>query len=163
MVANNSTTLKVTLPSDQEIVLTREFDFPRDLVFEAFTKPEHIAQWWGPRGTTVPSCHMDFRPGGNWRFVSRDTDGNEFGFRGEIREVVPPERIVQTFEFEGMPGHVSVETLRLEDLGGRTRMTVTSRFDSVMDRDGMLQSGMEKGAAEAYDRLSEYLQTLATH
>jgi len=161
MVANNSTTLKVTLPSDQEIVLTREFDFPRDLVFEAFTRPEHIAQWWGPRGTTVPSCQMDFRAGGKWRFVSRDADGNEFGFRGEIREVVPPERIVQTFEFEGMPGHVSVETLRLEDLGGRTRMTVTSRFDSVMDRDGMLQSGMEKGAAESYDRLSEYLQTLA--
>ena len=161
MVANNSTTLKVTLPSDQEIVLTREFDFPRDLVFEAFTRPEHIAQWWGPRGTTVPSCQMDFRAGGKWRFVSRDADGNEFGFRGEIREVVPPERIVQTFEFEGMPGHVSVETLHLEDLGGRTRMTVTSRFDSVMDRDGMLQSGMEKGAAESYDRLSEYLQTLA--
>ena len=163
MVANNSTTLKVTLPSDQEIVLTREFDFPRDLVFEAFTKPEHIARWWGPRGTTVPSCQMDFRAGGKWRFVSRDADGNEFAFRGEIREVVPPERIVQTFEFEGMPGHVSVETLRLEDLGGRTRVTVTSRFDSVMDRDGMLQSGMEKGAAESYDRLSEYLQTLATH
>ena len=161
MVANNSTTLKVTLPSDQEIVLTREFDFPRDLVFEAFTRPEHIAQWWGPRGTTVPSCQMDFRAGGKWRFVSRDADGNEFGFRGEIREVVPPERIVQTFEFEGMPGHVSVETLRLEDLGGRTRMTVTSQFDSVMDRDGMLQSGMEKGAAESYERLSEYLQTLA--
>ena len=131
MVANNSTTLKVTLPSDQEIVLTREFDFPRDLVFEAFTRPEHIAQWWGPRGTTVPSCHMDFRPGGNWRFVSRDADGNEFGFKGEIREVVPPERIVQTFEFEGMPGHISVETLRLEDLGGRTRITVTSRISTV--------------------------------
>ena len=161
MVANNSTTLKVTLPSDQEIVLTREFDFPRDLVFEAFTRPEHIAQWWGPRGTTVPSCQMDFRAGGKWRFVSRDADGNEFGFRGEIREVVPPERIVQTFEFEGMPGHISVDTLRLEDLGGRTRMTVTSQFDSVMDRDGMLQSGMEKGAAESYERLSEYLQTLA--
>ncbi len=161
MVANNRSTLTVTLPSDREIVLTREFDFARDLVFEAFTKPEHIAQWWGPRGTTVPSCDMDFRPGGNWRFVSRDAEGNEFGFRGEIREVVPPERIVQTFEFEGMPGHISVETLRLEDLGGRTRMTVTSRFDSVMDRDGMLQSGMEKGAAESYDRLSEYLQTLA--
>ena len=161
MVTNNSSTLTVTLPSDREIVLTREFDFPRDLVFEAFTRPEHIAQWWGPRGTTVPSCQMDFRAGGKWRFVSRDADGNEFGFRGEIREVVPPERIVQTFEFEGMPGHISVDTLRLEDLGGRTRMTVTSQFDSVMDRDGMLQSGMEKGAAESYERLSEYLQTLA--
>jgi uncharacterized protein YndB with AHSA1/START domain len=160
MVANNSSTLTVTLPSDREIVLTREFDFPRDLVFEAFTKPEHIAQWWGPRGTSVPLCEQDFRTGGKWRFVSRDADGNEAAFRGEIREIVPPERIVQTFEWEGLPGHISVDTLHLEDLGGRTRMTVTSRFDSVQDRDGMLQSGMEKGAAESYERLSEYLQTL---
>jgi uncharacterized protein YndB with AHSA1/START domain len=161
MVANNRSTLTVTLPSDREIVLTREFDFPRDLVFEAFTKPEHLAQWWGPRGTTVPLCEQDFRPGGKWRFVSRDADGNEAAFRGEIREIVPPERIVQTFEWEGLPGHISVDTLHLEDLGGRTRMTVTSRFDSVQDRDGMLQSGMEKGASESYERLSEYLQTLA--
>src|ERR671935_3037718 len=100
---------------------------------------------------------MDFRPGGTWRFVERAADGNDYGFRGQIREIVPPERIVQTFEFEGMPGHVSVETMVLEDLdqGSRTRLTVTSVFDSVEDRDAMLSSGMETGAAEAYARLDE--------
>jgi uncharacterized protein YndB with AHSA1/START domain len=103
---------------------------------------------------------MDFRPGGKWRFVERDKQGNEWGFRGEVREVVSPERVVQTFEWEGLPGHISVETMRLEDLGGRTRITVTSVFDSVEDRDGMLQSGMEQGAGESYDRLETYLQSL---
>lgn len=161
MVADNRSALKVALPSDREIQLTREFDAPRELVFKAFSGPEHLSKWWGPRGTTLPVAEMDFRPGGRWRFVSSDTEGNQAAFRGEIREIVPPERIVQTFEWEGLPGHVSVETLNLEDLGGRTRITITSRFDSVEDRDGMLQSGMEKGAAESYDRLAEYLLTLA--
>lgn len=161
MVAHNSSTLTVTLPSEREITLTREFDAPRDLVFKAFTKPEHVAQWWGQRGSTLVVCDMDFRPGGAWRFVERAADGNEYGFRGELREIDPPERIVQTFEWEGLPGHISVETMVLEDLGGRTRLTVTSVFDSVEDRDGMLQSGMEKGAGETYDRLAEYLQRLA--
>jgi uncharacterized protein YndB with AHSA1/START domain len=158
---SSASSLTVSLPSDRQIVLSREFDAPRELVFEAFTRPEHLARWWGPRGSTVHIDQHDVRPGGRWRFISRDSDGNEFVFRGEIREVVPPERIVQTFEFEPMPGHISVETLRLEDLGGRTRITVTSQFDSVEDRDGVLQSGMEKGAAESYDRLAEYLQTMA--
>jgi uncharacterized protein YndB with AHSA1/START domain len=94
--------------------------------------------------------------------VERAKDGPESGFRGEVREIVPPERIVQTFEWEGLPGHISVETMQLEDLGGRTRITVTSVFDSVEDRDGMLQSGMEQGAGESYDRLEAYLQTLVT-
>jgi uncharacterized protein YndB with AHSA1/START domain len=161
MNAHSSSALTVTLPSDREIVLSREFDAPRALVFEAMSKPEHIARWWGPRGMTTPVCEMDFRPGGSWHFVQRDADGTEYGFHGEIRDIRPPERIVQTFEFEGMPGHVSVETLTLEDLGGRTRMMVRSVFDSVEDRDGMLQSGMEKGASESYDRLAEYLPTMA--
>ena len=161
MVARNSSTLTVTLPSEREITLTREFDAPRELLFEAFSKPEHVAQWWGQKGSTLVACDMDFRPGGAWRFVERAADGNEYGFRGQIREIVPPERIVQTFEFEGMPGHISVETMVLEDLGGRTRLTVTSAFDSVQDRDGMLQSGMEKGAGESYDRLAEYVRKLA--
>jgi uncharacterized protein YndB with AHSA1/START domain len=153
-------TLTVTLPSDLEIQLTRDFDAPRELVFEAFSKPEHLTNWWGPAGSTATLCELDFRPGGAWRIVERDADGSEWGFHGEIREIVRPERIVQTFEFEGMPGHVSIETLVLEDVGGRTRMTVRSAFDSVEDRNGMLQSGMEKGASESYDRLAEYLQTL---
>ena len=104
---------------------------------------------------------MDFRPGGRWRFVLRDMDGNEFGFRGEYREIVPPERIVWTFEFDGMPGHVSVETLVFEEHDGKTTLTGTSVFDSKEDRDGMLQSGMEEGAAETWDRLAEYLPKLS--
>lgn len=163
MATSNSSTLTVTLPSDREIVLSRVFDAPRELVFEAFSKPEHVAHWWGQKNSTLASCEIDFRPGGTWRFVERDANGNEFGFHGEIRDIAPPERIVQTFEFEGMPGHVSVETMVLDDLdqGRRTRVTVTSRFDSVEDRDGMLQSGMEQGASESYDRLAEYLRVLA--
>jgi uncharacterized protein YndB with AHSA1/START domain len=161
MVTHNSPRLTVSLPSPREITLTREFQAPRELVFEAFSKAEHLAHWWGQKDSTLAVCEMDFRPGGAWRLVEHAADGNEYAFRGEVREIVPPERIVQTFEFEGMPGHISVETLVLEDLGGRTRMTVTSVFDSVEDRDGMLQSGMETGAGESYDRLEAYLQTLA--
>jgi uncharacterized protein YndB with AHSA1/START domain len=153
-----SSTLTVTLPSDKEIVLTREFDAPRDLVFRAFSSCDHLKHWWGQAGSTITECRMEFRPGGAWRMVERDAGGQEWGFRGEIREVVPPEKIVQTFEFDGMPGHVSVETLVLEDLGGtRTRLVTTSLFSSVEDRDGMIQSGMEKGASESYARLAEYL------
>ena len=153
--------LTVTTPSDREIVLSREFDAPRALVFEALSKPEHLRHWWGQADSTLVHCEVDFRPGGRWRFVERDKDGQEWGFRGEVREIVPPERIVQTFEWEGLPGHISVETMQLEDLSGRTRITVTSVFDSVEDRDGMLQSGMEQGASESYDRLEAYLRTLA--
>lgn len=173
MVVHNDTSsaLSVTLPSDREIVLRRVFNAPRELVFEALSKPGHLARWWGLRNMTLPVCELDFRPGGAWRFVSRDRDGNEFAFHGEIREIVPPERVVQTFEYEGMPGHVSVETLTLEELkeeqhqdragGTKTRLTIRSLFDSVEDRDGMLQSGMESGAAESYDRLAEFLEALA--
>jgi uncharacterized protein YndB with AHSA1/START domain len=153
-----TSTLTVTLPSDREVVLTREFDAPRELVFRAFTSCEHLKHWWGQAGSSLTHCELDFRPGGAWRIVERDAGGSEWGFHGEVREIDPPERIVQTFEFEGMPGHVSVDTLVLEDLGGnRTRLVTTSVFDSPEDRDGMLQSGMEKGASESYDRLAAYL------
>jgi uncharacterized protein YndB with AHSA1/START domain len=160
MAAGSSSAMSVTLPSDREIVLTRVFDAPRRLVFEALTNCEHLKHWWGPRRYALASCKMDFRPGGAYRIVQRGADGAEFGFRGEYREIVPPERIVQTFEFEGMPGHVSVETLTLVELNGKTTYTSTSVFDSVEDRDGMLNSGMEEGASETMDRLAEYLETL---
>jgi uncharacterized protein YndB with AHSA1/START domain len=153
--------LTVSTPSDREIVLKRDFDAPRELVFTALSKPEHLQHWWGQKGSTMAVCEMDFRPGGTWRFVERDVNGADWGFRGEVREIDPPSRVVQTFEFEGMPGHISVETMVLDDLEGKTRMTVTSVFDSKEDRDGMLQSGMEKGAAESYDRLEAYVATLA--
>ena len=153
--------LTVTTPSDREIVMTRIFDAPRDLVFEAHTSCEHMSRWWGPRRYQISSCQIDFRPGGAWRIVQRGPDGGEHGFRGEFREIVRPERIVWTFEYEGMPGHVSVDTLTLEEQGGKTTLTAISVFDTVQDRDGMLQSGMQEGAAETWDRLDEYLTVLA--
>ena len=103
---------------------------------------------------------MDFRPGGAWRIVHRGSDGEEYGFRGEYREIVPPERIVWTFEFEGMPGHIIVETMTFEEHDGKTTYTSSSVLDSIEDRDGMLESGMESGAAESMDRLDEYLEVL---
>ena len=160
MGKSGSHELKVTTPSDREIVMTRVFDAPRDLVFEAHSSCEHMSNWWGPRKYEVTSCEIDFRPGGTWRMVHRGPDGEDYGFHGEYREIVPPERIVWTFEFEGMPGHVSVETLSLEEQDGKTTLTSTSVFDTVEDRDGMIESGMESGAAESMDRLDEYLETL---
>ena len=154
--------LKVTTPSDREIVMTRVFDAPRDLVFETHTSCEHMSNWWGPRKYEVAKCDIDFRPGGTWRIVHRGPGGEEeeHGFHGEFREIVRPERIVWTFEWEGMPGHVSVDTLTLEEHDGKTTLTATSVFDSAEDRDGMLNSGMESGAAETYERLDEYLEVL---
>lgn len=153
-------TLMVTLPSDREIKMTRVFNAPRELVFEAHTKCEHLEKWWGQRGSPMSVCELDFRPGGKWRFVQKSPAGEEWGFRGEFREIVPPSTIVWTFEFEGMPGHISVDTLTFTEEDGRTTLTAVSTFDSVEDRDGMLQSGMEAGATETWDRLEEYLQTL---
>ena len=156
-----SSALEITLPSDLEIQMTRTFDAPRELVFEAHTSCEHMKHWWGPRRYEVASCEFDFRVGGRWRILHRGPDGEEHGFRGEFREIVRPERIVWTFEYEGMPGHISVETLTLTEDSGRTTLTATSVFDSKEDRDGMLQSGMEEGAAETWDRLAEYVASMA--
>jgi uncharacterized protein YndB with AHSA1/START domain len=153
-------TATVTTPTDREIHIERIFDAPRDKVFAAFTNPELIPEWWGPRGTTTIVDEMDVRPGGNWRFVGRSADGSETAFRGTYREITPPERIVQTFEWEGMPGHVSVETAVFEDLGDRTRLVATSLFHTTEERDGMLHSGMEGGMNETYDRLDEVLARL---
>jgi uncharacterized protein YndB with AHSA1/START domain len=162
MAASASKQLTVTTPSDREIVMTRVFDAPRDLVFEAHTSCEHMSRWWGPRRYEIGSCEIDFRPGGKWRVVHRSIDGGEgeHGFHGEFREIVRPERIVWTFEYEGMPGHVSLDTVTFEEHDGKTTLTARSVFDSVQDRDGMLKSGMESGAAETYERLDEYLAEL---
>ena len=144
-------------PGTHEIVVTRTFDAPRELVFKAFTDPDAVRQWWGLDTTRTIVDELEARPGGRWRFVERDGEGNEWGFHGVYHETVAPERIVNTFEYEGMPGHVLLETIVLEDQDGRTLMTDSSVFQSVADRDGMLQSGMESGAAESMDRLDEYL------
>ena len=161
MTATLSDTFTMTMPSDREIQLTRLFNAPRDLVFKAMTSCEHISKWLGPRSLTMVSCEMDFRPGGSYRYVHRSADGSEFGFHGEVREIDPPRRVVQTFEFELMPGHISVETLTLEEVDGKTKLTVRSLFSSTEDRDGMASSGMEAGVRDSYDRLEEYLPTLA--
>jgi uncharacterized protein YndB with AHSA1/START domain len=161
MATTGSDTLKVTTPSDREIHVTRVFDAPRELVFEAHSSCEHMSNWWGPRKYEIASCELDFRPGGKWRIVHKGPEGqDDQGFRGEFREIVPPERIVWTFEWEGMPGHVSVETLTLEEQDGKTLLTANAVYDTVEDRDGMLQTGMEEGMAETYERLDEYLELL---
>ncbi len=152
--------LTVTTPTEKGIRMTRVFDAPRELVFEAMSSCEHMSNWWGPRKYVVASCEMDFRPGGTWRIVHRAEGEEDQGFRGEFREIVPPERITWTFEWEGMPGHISVETMTLEEEDGKTRVTADSTFDTVEDRDGMIESGMESGAAESYERLDEYLEKL---
>lgn len=160
MAAKSSPALELTLPSDREIVFTRFFDAPRDLVFRAYTDPIAITQWWGPRRYKTTVDKMDVRPGGAWRFVQRGADGKEFVFHGKYREIVPPERIVSTFEFEGMPGHVTVDTLTLEEHEGRTKLTTRSLFQTTEDRDAMLKSGMESGAAESMERLAELLNAM---
>ncbi|HEY0345164.1 MAG TPA: SRPBCC family protein [Solirubrobacteraceae bacterium] len=152
----------VTTPADREIHIERVFDAPRDRVFAVYTDPRLIPEWWGPRDTTTVVDEMDVRPGGSWRFVMRSADGSESGFRGVYREVTPPERIVQTFEWEGMPGHISVETATFEDLGDRTKVTTVSLFHTTEERDGMLGSGMEGGLNETYARLDELLARLAS-
>ena len=117
MAAALERTTRYTLRGDREIVMTRVFDAPRERLFQAYTDPKLIPRWWGPARYTTAVDRMDLRPGGTWRYVHRGADGSEYAFRGEYREIVPPERLVSTFEFEGLPGHVSVDTASFEDLG----------------------------------------------
>jgi uncharacterized protein YndB with AHSA1/START domain len=147
----------LTTPTDREIRIERVLDAPRERVFAVWTDPQLIPEWWGPRGTTTVVDRMDVRPGGSWRFVIRHADGRENGFRGTYREVEPPERIVLTFEWEGLPGHVSVETAVFEELGERTKVIATSLFHTPEERDGMLASDMEGGMNDTYARLDELL------
>jgi len=150
-------TATLTTPGDREIHVERVFDAPRDTVWALMNDPQLIPEWWGPRRMTTTVDRYDFRPGGSWRFVHVDGDGQEHAFRGDFREIEAPERIVRTFEWEGMPGHVSVETATFEDLGEQTRLTVVSVFDDRADRDGMVAAGMERGLQETYRRFDELL------
>jgi uncharacterized protein YndB with AHSA1/START domain len=150
-------------PGKQELFVIREFEAPRELVFRAHTDPEIYARWLGPRGLTTTFETFEPHTGGRWRFIQKDQDGNEFAFHGVTHEVLAPERIIGTFEFDGLPeaGHVLLETTRFEALpGGRTRVTSQSVFQSVADRDGMVQSGMETGVVDGYERLDEILAEL---
>ena len=158
----NPTTFSVE-PGKQELFITREFDAPRELVFKAFTDPDLYVQWLGPHGFTTTLEMFEPVSGGRWRFVQRDPDGNEYGSHGVNHEVLAPERIICTFEFEELPetGHVVLETNRFEELpGGRTRVITQSVYQSIADRDGMVEAGMESGTTDSYERLDEILEKL---
>jgi uncharacterized protein YndB with AHSA1/START domain len=157
---NESGTVQVTTPSDREIAMSRVFDAPRRLVFEAFTKPELVKQWLlGPEGWSMPVCEIDLRVGGRYRYVwRRDRDGTEMGMGGVFREIAAPERIVSTEQFDDAwyPGE-AVNTVVLVERGGKTTVTQTLLYESKEARDGVLKSGMEQGVATSYDRLDDLL------
>jgi uncharacterized protein YndB with AHSA1/START domain len=161
----NSGSFSVTTPSEREIRLTRLFDAPRDLVFEAMTKPEHVTQWWGrlDEGHSVPVCEIDLRPSGAWRWVNRTPKGELVVFYGVYREIAPPERMVFTEIYEPFPDAESVVTVVLADEKGKTRLTVTAVYPSREVRDTVIDSGMAKGAAISYDRLEEVAARLKAH
>ena len=158
----NSDTFTVTTPSDTEIRLTRLFDAPRDLVFEAMTRPEHIKRWWGNLGDgySVPVCEVDFRVGGKWRFVNRHPKGDA-EFYGVYREINPPSRVVFTEIFAPFPDVESIVTGELLEEAGKTRLVATSQYPSKVVRDMVLQTGMDKGAAKSYDALERVAMELA--
>lgn len=161
MVSKNKTIVTAE-PGKQEVFVTREFDAPRELVFKAHTDPNLYTQWLGPRGYEMILETFEPHSGGRYRYIHKDQNGNEFGFHGVFHKI-SEDLMIQTFEFEGLPepGHVTLDTMRLEELpGGRTRVTIQSLFQSVADRDGMVQSGMEHGMREGYERLDELLETL---
>jgi uncharacterized protein YndB with AHSA1/START domain len=147
----------VAEPGTQAIVMTREFDAPRELVFKAFTDPALIPKWWGMRSETTIVDKMEPHKGGVWRYIARGEDHEDQAFNGVYHEVIAPERIVYTFEYEPMAGHVLLETVTFEDRNGKTLVTTNSIYESVADRDGMVSSGMEEGSTESYDRLEELL------
>ena len=156
----NTGTLQVTTPTDREVVLTRVFDAPRRLVFDAFTKPELLKRWFGPRGWSLVVCEVDLRVGGGFRFVLRGPDGREMGMRGVYREIDAPERSVHMESFDDYPGESQVTTVMVEE-AGRTTLTATVLYPSKEVRDIVIRSGMEHGAAESYDRLAELLSGAA--
>ena len=158
--ANKVGATKFTTPSDREVAITRVVDAPRRLVWEAYTKPEHLSQWMlGPEGWTMPVCEMDLRPGGAWHYVWRKTDGTEMEMRGTYREVTPPERVVST-ESWGADWPETVNTVAFSEEDGRTTITTTVLYPSREARDAALETGMKEGMAVTFDRLEEYLRAM---
>jgi uncharacterized protein YndB with AHSA1/START domain len=161
-MAKNQTTITAE-PGKQEVIITREFDAPRELVFKAFTDPKIIVKWLGPKDFTMTIGKWESKSGGSWEYTHADKNGNKFSFHGVCHELTAPERIIQTFEFDGLPekGHVAMETARFESLpGNRTRVITQSLFQSVGDRDGMVQSGMEYGVRDSHEKLDEVLAAM---
>lgn len=139
-------------PGQHDIIMVREFNAPRERVFRTFTDPALIAQWWGPRGYTTIVDAMDVHVGGLWRYIQRSPDGSEFPFYGVYHEITAPQRLVYTFEYEGTPGQVMLETITFEEQDGKTRITDSCVCQSVTDRDAMIRSGMAQGTADTWDR-----------
>jgi uncharacterized protein YndB with AHSA1/START domain len=155
----------VAEPGKQEMLIEREFDAPRELVFRAFTDPKLYVQWLGPSGFTTKLETFEPKNGGSWRYIQKNKDGNEFAFHGVNHEVTAPERIISTFEWDDLPekGHVVLDTVRFEELpDNRTRLIDQSVFQNVEDRDGMMQSdnNMEEDFNEMYERLDELLKKM---
>jgi uncharacterized protein YndB with AHSA1/START domain len=150
----------IAAPGKQEIMFKRVFDAPRELVFKAFTDPQLLPKWLGPRKLTMTVVESDATQGGIWRFVHRAADGTEFAFRGVYHDVAAPERIVRTFEFGGTPGRVSLETVTFDELHGKTTLQGKCVYQTVDDRDGRIASGMKEGLRESMDRLDDLLQEL---
>ena len=149
----------VTLPSDTEILITRTFEAPRPLVWDALTTPRHLLRWWGPDWHPLVSCEIDLRPGGAWRYVTRDADGNELAWRGTYRTIVAPERIESTELFEGFPDAESVNVMTLTEADGVTTLQTLVRHATKENRDGHVDSGMEAGMQQTFDRLDDLLST----
>ena len=147
-------------PGVPQVLTSRTFDAPRELVYRAFTEPDLLAQWLGPRRYRMTIDRFDLRDGGTWRYVHSDDAGNAFGFHGVFHGEASPDGIVQTFEFEGAPGHVSMDTVTFEEADGRTTVRTNSLFQSVEARDAMVESGMASGMSEGYDRLQDLLAKL---
>ena len=158
--ANASSALTLTTPSDREIVMKRVFDAPRDLVFEAWTKPEHLLQWFGPHSCPLVACEIDFRVGGAWRYILRGADGRDMAMRGVYREITRPERLISAESFDDYPGE-SVNTMTFSEENGKTTLTTRVLYGSNEIRDAVIRSGMERGAAETYDRLEQHVRSMA--
>lgn len=162
MTVKSKPVVTLTTPSDTELEILSVLDAPPPLVYEATTKPEHVRRWWGLRRMEMTECKIDLRPGGAWRYVVRDPQsGREDAFSGVYREIVPAERLVYTEGWEAMPGHDYLVTATFEEKDGKTTLRSRLQYRSREDRDGHLQSGMESGMRETYDRLGEHLATMA--
>jgi uncharacterized protein YndB with AHSA1/START domain len=156
----NTGTLRVTTPSDREVMMVRVFDAPRKLVFDAITKCELLKRWFGPRGWSLLECESDFRSGGSYRFMLGGPNGERMGMRGKVRDVVRPERVVHLESFDDYPGESLVTTTFVEERG-KTTVTIVVLYESKQVRDAVVASGMEHGAAESFDKLAEYLEPAA--
>jgi uncharacterized protein YndB with AHSA1/START domain len=156
----SSGTAKVTLPTDEQILITREFDAPKHLVYKAWTTPELVRRWWHAKRGEMSTCEIDLRVGGTWRYVMLACDDFEVGFHGEYREIVPNERIVTTEVYEGVPDAEALDTVTFTEEDGRTTVTILVQHSSKAHRDGHIDSGMEAGLQDALDLLEEVAVSL---